>query len=707
MNIQFSDWQLVDLSSFSSTISSSFNNIEGTFSALDPNALIVYSESNSRLSGNWSGYSFVMTGSNFYYNLSTINALSLTNGDQSFQFSGKVTYNYNFDSYGGYFNKFTYIDRTPDVGDISKIELIGKFNLDPFGELSSGIVNSYTINVDGYMANFAGNLTLDVNGNVVGGTVSAFTFADAAGHKLSATGLSLSAINFDELTDPANHSNLNDLYALLSDPSKLAGNDTITADDNANSIYGYAGADTLVGRAGNDTLDGGSGIDKLIGGDGNDTYLVDLVQAGTTAANYRLLLQDSITEAATLNGGTQDTVILRSGVVMPIQSQNLASTITLGANIENLDASNTGSAYLNLTGNILNNTLTGNDANNILDGNKGADVMIGGAGNDTYFVDNIGDIVDESTGSGNADLVKVAIVAANGNYTLTDGIENGTLINTVAFTLTGNNLDNTLTGNGSANTLNGGFGDDILDGKAGADVLAGGSNNDIYFVDNKGDVVIESANEGIDTIKSSISFDLNLNGNNVENLTLTGNAVINATGNSLNNMLTGNAAANFLDGKDGGDVLMGGAGNDRLSGGLDNDTLVGGTGNDLLTGGLGADIFVWSLADKGSNGHPSVDKITDFNLSENDVLDIKDLLVNESSSNILNYLDITISTNAGVTSTEIRISNTGGFAGGNYTLAAENAHITIAGVNLYAETNASNESDLIQSLVSSNKLVID
>ncbi|MBK7005378.1 MAG: hypothetical protein IPH37_09645 [Burkholderiales bacterium] len=55
------------------------------------------------------------------------------------------------------------------------------------------------------------------------------------------------------------------------------------------------------------------------------------------------------------------------------------------------------------------------------------------------------------------------------------------------------------------------------------------------------DVVTENLNEGIDLVKSSVSLTLAAN---VENLTLTGSSAINATGNSLANVLTGNSAAN-------------------------------------------------------------------------------------------------------------------------------------------------------------------
>ena len=96
----------------------------------------------------------------------------------------------------------------------------------------------------------------------------------------------------------------------------------------------------------------------------------------------------------------------------------------------------------------------------------------------------------------------------------------------------------------------------------GADTLRGGGGNDTYVVDNAGDVVTENAGEGTDLVQSSLTYTL---GANVENLTLTGAAAINATGNTLDNILTGNTANN---------VLTGGAGNDTMRGGAGNDTYV-------------------------------------------------------------------------------------------------------------------------------------
>jgi trimeric autotransporter adhesin len=218
-----------------------------------------------------------------------------------------------------------------------------------------------------------------------------------------------------------------------------------------------------------------------------------------------------------------------------------------------------------------------------------------------------------------------------------------TLTGTSAINATGNELANRLTGNSGAN---------LLDGGAGNDTMVGGAGNDTYVVDSTADVVTEGSNAGTDTVLAAVNWTL---GGNVENLTLTGTANINGTGNTLVNTIRGNAGNNTLSGGSGSDTMIGGAGNDTyvvdatgdvvteiagegvdqvnssvtytlagnvenltltgtsaingtgnaidnvlignsanntLTGGAGNDTLDGGSGNDTMVGGAGDDTYV-------------------------------------------------------------------------------------------------------------------
>ncbi len=127
--------------------------------------------------------------------------------------------------------------------------------------------------------------------------------------------------------------------------------------------------------------------------------------------------------------------------------------------------------------------------------------------------------------------------------------------------LLGSGEADVLFGNGDDDILTGDGGDDLLDGGVGNDEMSGGDGNDTYIVDDTGDDVIEAATADIDTVMASISFDLDNDTDNVENLTLTGTGNFNGDGTAVANVLVGNSGNNGLDGDGGNDFLDGGAGN--------------------------------------------------------------------------------------------------------------------------------------------------
>ena len=427
----------------------------------------------------------------------------------------------------------------------------------------------------------------------------------------------------------ANVENLTLLNTAGIDGTGNGGANVLTGNSGANTLTGLAGNDALLGLGGNDrliggdgadVLDGGAGTDVMSGGLGDDTYVVDSTG-------------DLLDE---VGGDGTDTV-------------NSSVNFTLGNAFERLvlmgatSISGRGNSSVNdLIGNDAANTLSGmegddhivgNAGADTLDGGLGADRMFGGLGNDTYIVDNVGDVVEETSGDG------IDTVNSSVTFTLGTGVERLTLTGAGAIDATGNADANILTGNAGANSLFGldgadtllglggtdrligGLGDDTLDGGTGADVMVGGLGNDIYIVDNAGDAVDETGGDGVDIVNSSITFTL---GTDVENLTLTGGLAINGSGNAGNNILSGNAAINILSGFDGDDLLQGFGGSDQLLGGAGNDRLVGGAGSDRLTGGSGSDVFVFGTG----QGN---DIVVDFDFDPvggQDLLDISGFGVN-------------------------------------------------------------------------------
>ncbi len=236
------------------------------------------------------------------------------------------------------------------------------------------------------------------------------------------------------------------------------------------------------------------------------------------------------------------------------------------------------------------------------------DVINGAAGRDRFLLTEGTDslVIDLSNGANQVSGIV-------GTSTTILGFESFQLTGYgAAVTMLGSAQDDTLIGGSGSDALNGGtgndvlggdFGNDYLDGGLGDDQMEGGLGDDYYLVDSPNDLVIEFADQGFDTVQSSISYTL---GNHLEALILTGQAA-NGGGNALDNQITGNDGRNQLRGEAGNDLLNGSDNRDRLVGGAGNDRLVGGAGQDVLAGNQGKDQFVLTAARKNSR-----DRIKDF-----------------------------------------------------------------------------------------------
>lgn len=315
-----------------------------------------------------------------------------------------------------------------------------------------------------------------------------------------------------------------------------SGNDLLFGGSDNDELQGNEGQDQLVGGAGDDNLFGQVGNDTLWGGDGND------VMVGFTASNEA---------KQTLSGGETDNDVLYGGSGSDFLLGGLGSDSLYGGTDRDELQGGSGADMLygeegndNLFGQVGNDTLYGGDGDDYLqgftasnefqqwlnlgesdndhlyggaggdilvggvgddylDGGAGADTMIGGAGNDIYVVNSVNDGIYEQANEG------YDTVITSTNYLLNANIEELRLLDGFAIHGTGNAQNNTIIGNSS---------DNILDGVTGADTMLGGAGDDTYYVDDAGDVLVESADEGSgDTVQASISYTL---GDNVENLIL-------------------------------------------------------------------------------------------------------------------------------------------------------------------------------------------
>jgi VCBS repeat-containing protein len=305
------------------------------------------------------------------------------------------------------------------------------------------------------------------------------------------------------------------------------GSDFLSGGDGNDSLIGGFGNDYLIGGNGNDTLNAGDdddllrddqGDDYLIGGRGDDDLYAGIgsntLEGG--AGNDRYYISHNPTD--TVNS----TIVEAIGGGIDIAYSSL-TVDALADNVENLVLLFDGT--INATGNALSNGIHGNSANNVINGGGGDDYLNGHLGNDYLIGGNGSDVLDGEDG------------------------------------------DDLLRDDQGDDYLIGGRGDDDLYAGIGSNTLEGGAGNDRYYIshnatDTVNSIIIEEAGAigGIDIAYSSLTVDRLAD--NVENLALLFNGAINATGNSLGNVIYGNSASNVINGGAGADIIIGGAGAD-------------------------------------------------------------------------------------------------------------------------------------------------
>jgi Ca2+-binding RTX toxin-like protein len=304
------------------------------------------------------------------------------------------------------------------------------------------------------------------------------------------------------------------------------------------------GDDRVTALAGDDDVFTGKGVDTIDGGTGLDRWSAD--KSAMTAA-----LDLDLNRA-----GVQATYVVKR------ETTNATGTATVRG-IEAL-GNGTNDPFKSGSGNDVIVTRA-----EILD-----DRIATGAGNDRVTVAGGSDWVD--LGAGNADTLVLDYSATpdSGVGVRMDGAVQGTLAtghsgrfyqgnaNTGVVFAGAERFELKLTAKDDIVVT--GDGSDLLDGFTGNDTLTGGKGDDTYIVDAQGDRVVESAEGGTDTVRTSVSYILE-SGQEIEVLMTTnvsGKGAINLTGNERVNSLRGNAGNNVLDGGIGADSLTGLGGGD-------------------------------------------------------------------------------------------------------------------------------------------------
>jgi VCBS repeat-containing protein len=468
----------------------------------------------------------------------------------------------------------------------------------------------------------------------------------------------------------------------------LDGSDLLSGGNGNDVLLGGSNADTLIGGSGADILDGGSdplGVRYYDWADYSTAPSSVNVALDGSIAFTGDAIGDTLVSIESLRGSNFGGTLIGDDTSNQISGGNGNDIIIGGDNVDTLAGGSgddliyafrpNGAPSLTTPSrtdeSLTSNLLDGGNGNDTLYGANWQDTIYGGDGDDTIYSGNGVDLIYPGAGNdyidGGSDFQDVinyfdaqSFVSVN----LQTGASSGgsgtdTIINITK--VTGSNFNDILTArdyNGIVffSRLDGADGDDNLIGGNYSDELRGGPGAD--RIDGRGDIDILDYRNSDDSIRVDLRTGF-ASGGHASGDTLSN--VESISGTNFSDVLIGLDAIGALDGYAGNDILVYGRSLNGFNGddvivGASRDS-IGNAGNDILVmfefnndlksifGGSGNDIFVFdtfknygasgynfngSLIDDFTSGQDKID-LSDFRDSQGNILDINDILDNDSS----------------------------------------------------------------------------
>lgn len=305
------------------------------------------------------------------------------------------------------------------------------------------------------------------------------------------------------------------------------------------------------GRAGNDIIDGGDDHAANLAVYGDESIGFDYASYSRAPELVTIDLSRTITD------GSGTYVLAEDGYGTQDRLYNINGLI--GTRFDDV-----------LIGDAGINSFMGNGGNDVIDGGDGIDSVRYDQALEGVYVDLDAGVAYDGMGYWTSGPLQFG-GGMNAGFSVDGGMD---VLTNIEYVI-GSKYEDRFFGNAANNKFWGGAGFDMFDSRdAGADTLLGGADDDFYFV-KPGDVVVEFAGEGSDTVISFGNFTITA-GNEIETLILRGGVAATGAGRAGK----GNELNNNIVGTEFNDSLFGLAGNDKLVGGKGNDVMDGGTGND-------------------------------------------------------------------------------------------------------------------------------